>query len=124
LTVSHSIFTGNSANVGGGIYNENPSSLMLTYSTVAGNSAGYGGGIFSNSNSLILQDTIVAGNTATYGGPDIGGGITTDNGNNLLGTAVHNSTTDPNPGPHDVFSAVVRFLVDGSGSNVVKPISS
>jgi hypothetical protein len=108
LTVSNSTFSGNSSSyAGGGIYNENPSTLMLSNSTFAGNSAGWGGGIFSNGsspNSLILQNTIVAGNTAIYGGPDIYGSITTDNGYNLLGTGVNNSSTDPRPGPDDLFS--------------------
>ena len=38
------------------------------------------------------------------GGPDINGSITTDNGHNLLGTAVNNATNDPTPGPGDVFN--------------------
>src|SRR5439155_24486003 len=36
--------------------------------------------------------------------PDILGVITTDRGNNLLGTAANNSTTIPSPGPNDVFN--------------------
>ena len=47
----------------------------------------------------------MAGNTDYYGsGPDINGSITTDNGYNLLGTAVNNATNDPTPGPGDVFN--------------------
>ncbi len=123
LTVSNSTFFGNSANSGGAIDNGLGSKLTVTDSTISGNSAGYaggtsvagggtltlenatGGGGITNGGTLTLANTIVAGNNfATYADRDIEGSITTDDGYNLLGTAVNDPTTDPTVGPHDVFN--------------------
>ncbi|MGA2255400.1 MAG: choice-of-anchor Q domain-containing protein, partial [Thermoguttaceae bacterium] len=105
LTVSNSTLSGNVANAsGGGIQNASGGELTLTNSTFSGNTAYTSGGGIDNSGTLTVQNSIVSGN-ATYGtNPDINGTITTDSGNNLLGTAANNSTTDPTPGPGDVFS--------------------
>ena len=104
MAASNSTFFDNRADASGGaIDNESGGNLSLTNATVSSNDAANGGGIENNGGTLSLQNTIVAGN---YGnsGPDIDGVITTDNGNNLLGTAVNNTTTIPTPGPNDVFS--------------------
>ena len=61
------------------------------------NSAPGGGGIANNGGALTLQNTIVSANTGNSLNPDIGGAITTDNGNNLLGTLANNTTTIPAP---------------------------
>ncbi len=115
LTVSNSTFYENAASgvndgfgddggSGGGIC-INGGTATVNDCTLNGNSAGYGGGGISvGSGSLTLEGTIIAGNTATSTGADVNGNITTDNGYNLLGTAVNNNTNDPNPGPHDIFS--------------------
>ncbi len=115
MTVSNSTISGNDAyyggagNGGGGIEN-NGGALTLADDTISGNTAaGYlttgSGGIQNDSGTLALQNTIVAGNLGDVAAiVDIGGVITTDSGYNLLGTAVNNSTTDPTPGPGDVFS--------------------
>ncbi len=104
LTVSNSTFYGNNADtLGGGIENAG-GTLTVTDSTLSGNTAyGSGGGI-DNSGLLTLQNSIVAGNTSYSTNPDLNGTISTDNGSNLLGTAVNNGTSDPTPGPGDVFS--------------------
>ena len=92
LTVTNSIFSGNSATqggVGGGIYNN--STLTVTNSTFSGNSAtqgGAGGGIF-NLGTLTVTNSTFSGNTATQG--SLGGGIY--NGNTLT---VTNSTFSGN----------------------------
>ncbi len=123
VTVSNSTFFGNSANSGGGIDNELGSSLTVSDSTISGNSAGYaggtsvagagspalenatGGGGITSAGTLTLVNSIVAGNNfPSYADRDIEGTITTDDGYNLLGTAVNNPTTDPTVGPHDVFT--------------------
>jgi len=112
LTVSNTTLTGNSASDGGGIANSG--TLTATDATLAGNSASDAGGGILNSASLTALDTIVAGNTATNANPDIAGSITTDTGYNVLGTAVNNSTNDPTPGAHDVFSDTPLLAALGS----------
>ena len=101
VTASNSTFFDNTATSGGAIDNESGGNLSLTNATVSSNDAANGGGIENNGGTLSLQNTIVAGNYDNSG-PDIGGVITTDYGNNLLGTAVNNTTTIPTPGPNDV----------------------
>ena len=98
VTVSDSTFIDNSATGGGGGICDQ-GTLIVIDSTLSGNSAGNGGGIFINTGTASLQNTIVAGNTASSN-PDISGSITTDNGYNLLGTALEGSTN----GTGDVFS--------------------
>jgi uncharacterized membrane protein len=126
LTLDNSTVSGNTASSnGGGINNNTGGTLTLTNTTVSGNTAFSAGGgiendagtltlfsatvsgnfpegINNNGGTLALENTIVAGNG--YSPRDIAGSITTDDGNNLLGTAVNNSTTDPHPGPADVFT--------------------
>jgi len=112
LLLSNSTLAGNYAYYSGGaVFNNSAATLTLTDSTVSGNSAlnsfgdGQGGGI-ANHGQLTLQNTIVAGNTAGAD-QDINGAITTDNGHNLLGTALYQPGSDSMPsgnGPDDVFS--------------------
>ncbi len=102
VEIADSTFTGNTAGLSGGaIMNESGqafASVTVIDSTISGNSAVAGGGI-ENQLSLTLANTIVSGNTASFRGPDIDGAITTDNGHNLLGNALHGTTS----GPGDVF---------------------
>jgi fibronectin-binding autotransporter adhesin len=98
-TVSNSTFTANSAEFGGGLGNQN--TLAVGNSTISGNAAisgGDGGGL-ANLGNLILQNSIVSGNTASTD-PDLYGSITTDEGYNLLGTALQGETS----GTGDKFS--------------------
>jgi len=105
VSASNSTFFGNDASTSGGaIDNESGGKLSLTNATLSSNAANNGGGIENNGGTLSLQNTIVAGNFGDPMGPDVDGVITSDNGNNLLGTAANNTTTDPTPGPNDVFS--------------------
>jgi hypothetical protein len=126
LTVSDSTLTGNDAAQGGAIENNssgtltvsdstfvgntqalaNQGTLTLSSCTISSNSATQGAGGIDNSGTLTLENTIVSGNVTVdpSTGPDLDGSITTDKGNNLLGSAAHNSTNDPQPGPQDVFS--------------------
>jgi predicted outer membrane repeat protein len=78
VTLSWSIVSGNTApdGGGGGIYNPGPQSVAVTNSLVIGNQAengGQGGGIYSTG-ALTLTNAIVTFNTAT-GGLGSGGGI-------------------------------------------------
>jgi hypothetical protein len=107
LIISNSTISGNnsasgdsSAPQGGGIWSQAP--LTLTNVTISGNSAaGSGGGVYNSHAALTVQNSIVAGNTAPNE-PDILGGITTDYGHNLLGTALR--PTNPKIVTTDVFS--------------------
>lgn len=75
LTVTNSVFSGNSAANGGGIYCVNNTTLTVTNSTFSGNSASVnGGGIYtvSKSNTTItVANSTFSGNSAYY----LGGGI-------------------------------------------------
>jgi len=100
LTVISSTLYGNSATnaTGGGIDNISGGTLTVLDATLTGNAATVGGGI-ENQGGLTLQDSIVGRNSAS-GNADIDGGITTDNGNNLLGTTLQGIAT----GTGDVFT--------------------
>jgi len=103
LVMTNTTVSGNSGYEGGGIASYF-GALTISNSTISGNSAKIGGGIEdAEGSTLELLNTIVAQNIAATG-PDIGGSITQDDGYNLLGTAVDNTTTDPSPGPNDIFS--------------------
>ena len=105
LTLSDaSIFFNVTYGSGAGIEDDG-GALSASNATVSSNTAdGSGGGIDNNGGTLTLANTIVAANMAHGTGPDLSGSITTDNGYNLLGTAVNNATNDPTPGPGDLFS--------------------
>jgi hypothetical protein len=97
---SNSAISGNnSAPQGGGIWSQAP--LTLSNVTISGNSAAASGGGVYTQGTLTVQNSIVAGNTASPG-PDISGSVTTDNGHNLLGTALR--PTNPKIISTDVFS--------------------
>jgi CSLREA domain-containing protein len=121
LRLTNSTVSGNSAPIGGGIFNSNfideaEATLEVTNSTVANNSATQdGGGIDVNAGFLALVNSLVAGNDAPTG-PDVlegpegagvgasfsligdgsGSGITNTNGNHV-GTS--GSPIDPKIGP-------------------------
>src|SRR6266513_508908 len=80
-TVTISGFTirnGHAGNAGGGIDNEDGSTLTVTNCTVSGNTAGLGGGIF-NGGPLTIGSITVSGNSAANGGGiyNSGGGTAT-----------------------------------------------
>ena len=63
--VSRSL-TGNSAQVGGGIFNDYDGALTISDSSIAGNSAADDGGIY-NTGVLTLRDSTILGNVAPVG---------------------------------------------------------
>jgi hypothetical protein len=76
--LTHLKISQNTANAGGGIYNENNCSPILTNVLISGNKAtgsntSNGGGILNNGSSPILTNVRIFGNTAT--GQNGGGGI-------------------------------------------------
>jgi CSLREA domain-containing protein len=67
LTLNSVTISGNSASIGGGIYNFNSDSqLTIHNSTISGNTASTGGGI-ENQGTLTLTGCTIAGNTASNG---------------------------------------------------------
>ncbi len=99
--------TGNTAaNEGGGIYTYGATQTLLNC-TVSANTAATGGGIWISRTGEILTigNTIVSANAATATDPDIHGTIHTDEGHNLLGTALSGTTS----GPGNVFSNTPRL---------------
>src|SRR5437764_1043208 len=69
-TVTISGFTvrnGHAGTTGGGIDNENDATVTINSCTISGNSAGLGGGIF-NGGTLTITSTTVSGNSASTGG--------------------------------------------------------
>jgi Bacterial Ig-like domain (group 3) len=82
LTVSNSMFSGNSSGEGsgGGIYNLG--ALAVSSTTFSGNTAIDGGGIW-NQGTLIVTNSTFSGNSASYGGGiynNTGGTLTLSNG--------------------------------------------
>ena len=80
LTVTNTTISGNSSNLGGGIFNYG-GTLTVTNSTISGNSAGGGGGIY-NTNKVVpnnstgtatVTNSTISGNSAAPGND--GGGI-------------------------------------------------
>ena len=118
VIVNDSTFVGNSSQDGGAIKNES-GTVEVTSSTFYDNTATPGGsgsgtgGAIDNEDGLTLNNSIVAGNIAAIG-PDIYGSISTDNGFNLLGTALQGTTF----GAGDVFSDTPLFgpLQNNGGS--------
>lgn len=71
-------FAGNTANRGGGLYNDGR--LDLNASTFTENRAYDGGGIYHRTGSLTIQNSTVSGNSATH----LGGGIYSNPGHPLI----------------------------------------
>jgi hypothetical protein len=69
LTITNSTVSGNSAFVGGGIYDDGEqgsgAALTVTNSTISGNAAGFGGGIVNVSATMTLSNSTISGNSAT-----------------------------------------------------------
>ena len=96
ISVTGSTITGNSALLGGGIYNGSAytgyTPLVIEGSTITGNSAVTGGGVNMAASSLAFQNDIVTGNSATTAAPDFTG-TTTDGGGNILGQSSGTGTS-------------------------------
>ena len=112
LTIQDSTLSGNSANFGGGIYNDQ-GNLTITNSTLSGNSArgGIGGAIY-NRGSATIENSTITNNTAT-----MGGGIYQKPG---FSTTISNSIIAGNIGPDisgssDSVSGSFNLIGDGTG---------
>ncbi|UCC31161.1 MAG: right-handed parallel beta-helix repeat-containing protein [Phycisphaerales bacterium] len=67
-TVTNCTFAGNTARLGGGMYNQESSSPTVTNCTFAGNTGVYGGGMFNEEASPTVTNCTFAGNTGENGG--------------------------------------------------------
>src|ERR1043166_2868356 len=102
LTIDNSIITGNSASLGGGIFNDATNgisaSVEITQSTVSENIASNGGAIYNYGRgafifaSITLTDSTISGNFANNGGGVVNSGQ--DSGNAFL--IINNSTLSGN----------------------------
>ncbi len=102
LTINNSIITGNSAALGGGIFNDATNgisaSVDITRSTLSDNTAVTGGGIYNYGRGLFifasvtLTDSTISGNIANYAGGVYNDGF--DEGNAFL--IISNSTFSGN----------------------------
>ena len=99
---------GNTAGVGGGIYNEDSGTVKISNSTVSGNTArSAGGGIVNSRGALTLINSTVSGNTARSGG---GGGIVNSRGAlNLINSTVSGNTAGDSGGGINHFLGVLTM---------------
>ncbi|HAV76699.1 MAG TPA: hypothetical protein DCX53_05015, partial [Anaerolineae bacterium] len=87
-SISNSTLFGNSADLGGGMYNSD-SSPTLTNVTLSNNSANYGGGMYNRDGSPTLTNVTFSGNSASTSG---GGMFNNDSSPTLSQTVIANST--------------------------------
>jgi hypothetical protein len=98
VKLSNVTVTGGSANAtGGGIDNNIGATMTVTDSTMSANSANDGGGIFNNGTMTVTDSTISDNNGGAYGGAD-GGGIYNNVGATMT---VTDSTMSANSAPLD-----------------------
>ena len=104
LTLTNSTITGNTADVGGGIYNQS-GTLTLTNSTISGNKAhtddiytvGSGGGIY-NGGTLTITNSTISGNTADGGGGISNWGTLTLTNSTISGNTASGNTVNDHGG--------------------------
>jgi len=111
--------SGNLAIIGGGIYNKNHSSPILTNVLISGNSSRHsGGGMFSENSSPVLTNVSIAGNRAQYGGGlHSAGSVSPIIHNSIIwgntaGTEADNVYNDEGGSPVFAYS-----LIEGSGGS-------
>src|SRR6266446_4207654 len=101
-TVTISGFTirnGHAGNAGGGIDNEDGSTVTITNCTLSGNIAGLGSGIYNSGGTTTITNSTVSGNTASSGGGIFNIGMlaitnsTLSNNSASLGGGVFNNET-------------------------------
>ncbi len=84
MTISNSMFTGNTAqNSGGALLNWDNGSVNMTNCTITDNSAGAGGGIANWQGTVTISGTTISDNSASGGGGIYNQATLTDNGGTL-----------------------------------------
>jgi len=74
-TLTNVTFSGNSAYLGGGVYNASGSSPLLSNVTFSSNSAAFGGGMYNTNSTPTLTSVVFSGNSAFTSGSGYGGGM-------------------------------------------------
>lgn len=121
VVATNDTFTLNFAGQNGGGLAVGGGAATLASTTVSGNTSNAGAAGFVNSGgSLSVQNTIISANS---GGRDVQGNITSDQGNNLLGTSVSNAAIDPAPGPGDVFNDKPGLSVLGTYGGMTQTLA-
>ncbi|BBD69051.1 hemolysin-type calcium-binding region [Nostoc commune NIES-4072] len=143
LSLINSSVSSNTANSGGGIYNQG-GTLRLTNSTVSGNTATSGGGIFNGDDggysggSVTVTNSTVSGNTALEDGGGIYNGFSYVRNTTLtlINSTITNNTTDSDgngtgngggvfngdyTGPVNVSNTIIAGNFDKSTSGDIDP---
>lgn len=142
LSLINSSVSGNTANSGGGIYNQG-GTLSLTNSSVSGNTASFGGGIFNGDDdysggSATLTNSTVSGNTALEDGGGIYNGFSYVRNTRLtlINTTITNNIADSdndgtgngggvidisNPDNVNVSNTIIAGNFDNSTSGDIHP---
>lgn len=93
-TITHSLFSGNSAAQGGGIFNFSSSSPVISNVTFSGNQASEGGGMFSNGGAAAISFSTFSGNNAN----NMGGGMFNSNSTVTITHTVYSDNSATNYG--------------------------
>ena len=118
LTVSNTVFTGNSANGGGAIFSlDYEATLSVSNSTFSGNTATVGGGAISGSS--IDNALTVSGSTFTNNTAGLGGGIYVYGVDGSMSATISNSTFSGNTatsrfGGGAIYSSSGGLILNGS----------
>jgi hypothetical protein len=111
LTVTDSTLSANAASSnGGGIYNSpgNGFSTVVSASTISGNSATYGGGIYNNNfSSVTVRDSMFTGNSADQGGGIYNNAFATLDVRNSTFNG-NNTASDPGGGIYNLGAATLQ----------------
>ncbi|HEX2387390.1 MAG TPA: choice-of-anchor Q domain-containing protein [Candidatus Binatia bacterium] len=101
IDIINSTLSGNTARIGGGIYNR--STMNISNTTVAKNDALDGGGIFTVAGDLTLARSLISGNSASFADQvDRFSGTVTRNNYNLFGANGHDGVVGFSPGATDI----------------------
>lgn len=116
-TIVGCTFAGNTADTGGGLYNDGR--LDLSGSTFTENRAYYGGGIYHSTGSLTIQNSTVSGNSATHSG----GGIFSSPGY-PISRPVYIDLGIIQSEPFNFTSTVNELVFSGNGDEVTADLSA
>ena len=123
LTITDSVFSGNSADFrGGGVYNAN-GSTVITGSLLEGNDADSGGGFEQNAGLAEIRDSSIVGNTASTGGGILVGSFASLDLTNV--TVAHNAAANRGGGLTLSGNAVItNSTFTGNRNDSMNPVYS
>jgi hypothetical protein len=117
--IINSTISGNTASVGGGIYNR--STMTISNTTISKNAADDGGGIFTVVGDLALARSLISGNSAHFADEiDRYSGTVYRNNYNLFGANGHDGVFGFSPGATDIvpnvgIASILMPLADNGG---------